>query len=116
MKISIPKIKKPDFSKIKSVHLRRLNRTTFLAVLSYISVLTFIPLIFSRKNSFIKFHAKQGIVLLVVWAVGMFSFYLPVLPYLFALFIAFSIIFGIVNVLLGRERPVLWVGRLADRI
>ena len=96
--------------------IRAINRVTILSLFSYLYILVVIPMIFSRKNQFVKFHAKQGLLLFAFWSLAIFSLYVPFLPWLFALLIVFFILFGIVNVFLSRERSLPVIGRLADRI
>ncbi len=86
--------------------------TALLAAMSYLFVLVIVSMVVGRKNEFIAFHAKQGVALLVVWVVGMFSFYFSILPWIFALIILIYVIIGIVNVVLGREKLLPVIGRL----
>ncbi len=108
----IPKIKiaKLDWSKL---NLRKVNSMTILAILSYLYILVIIPIIFGSKKPFIQYHTRQGMALLIVWVLFAFSFYLPVAPWIFALFIVVCIIVGIINVVTGHERPLPLIGKLA---
>lgn len=110
-KISLPRISftKPDLSKI---NLRKINWLTIMAIFSYLHVLVLIPLIFGRKSPFVQFHAQQGTILLFVWVLLSLSFYLPIVPWIFILYIAFSMVFGIVNVVTGKEKPLPLIGKL----
>lgn len=96
--------------------IRAINRVTALSLLSYLYILVIVPLIFSRKNQFVKFHAKQGLILFAFWSLAIFSLYIPLLPWLFALLIVFFILFGIVNVFLSRERLLPVIGKFANKI
>lgn len=118
MKLKLPKVKIPkaNLAKVKSLkipRIRKINLTTVLALLSYLHVLVIIPLLLSKNNSFVRFHAKQGLILLIVWTVGLFSIYVPLLPWIVFIFIIVCVIFGIINVFLSRERFLPLVGRLA---
>ena len=113
-------MKKINFSKIKQIpgelkkiNIRKFNWLTVLTLLSYLNVLVLIPFFGLRKSKFGEYHARQGLALLAVWVIGGFSFYLPVLPYLFVLFILVCMIYGIINVILGREHPLPLIGKLA---
>lgn len=110
--INLPKInlKKLDWSKI---NLRKFNWLTVSALLSYFNILLLIPLFFSKKSSFVQFHVRQGMALLIVTVIFSFSFYIPILPILLALFIFVCFIIGIINVITGRERPLPFIGRFA---
>jgi len=98
------------------VHLRKLNLTTLLGILSYLNVLVIIPYLFSKNKPFVRFHAKQGLVLLAFIAIGIFTFYLPIIPWVIAIFYFICIIFGIINVFLGRERHLPIIGLIADKL
>lgn len=115
MKLNFDKLKSIP-AKIKKLNIRKLNWTTVLAILSYLNILVLIPLFASKNKPFVRFHAKQGMVLLAYFAVLLFSFYVPVLFYLFVLFYAVCIVAGIVNVARGGEKHLPLIGKLADRI
>jgi len=93
----------------------RLAGKIVLAALSYLPIVVVIPLLIGsiKKNSFILFHAKQGIALLLIWAFGIFSFYLPVLPILIALMLLFFIVVGIYNSITQKIRPLPFIGRFS---
>lgn len=81
------------------------------AVLSYLGVLVVIPLLAKKESSFVQFHAKQGLVLLVGWALA----WLPFGPIIALIAFIFSIV-GIVNVLNGERKNLPIVGELAEKI
>jgi uncharacterized membrane protein len=72
-----------------------------LAALSYVWVLCLIPFLFARKNAYVQFHARQGMVLLVL---ELLLWWFPLLIVLFGII---SII-GFVRALQGTrwEIPV----------
>ncbi len=104
---------------LKAINLRdwpelhKLRHDAFLAFLSYLHILVFIPLLFGKKDEFVHYHAKQGFLLLIVWFLFGFSLFLPYLPWLFIILIAICMVSGIVNVLLGKKRPMLLIGKYA---
>lgn len=104
-------MKKINLSAIKVPEFKKLRKDTFMAILSYIHVLVLIPLIFGKKDEFVKYHAKQGFLLLALWVLLGFSLFLPYLPWLFIIVIAIGLVSGIVNVLLGRKRPMFLYGK-----
>lgn len=87
----------------------------FMAVLAYLGALIIVPLIVAKDKPFVKFHIKQGLVLIIgwalVWAVQMiyipFNFVAPLLW--FALFVL-SVI-GILNAVGGKEKQLPVVGQ-----
>lgn len=48
-----------------------------MAALSYVGVLCFVPLIFMKRSRYAQENAKQGVVLLLAWIVGMLVFWFP---------------------------------------
>lgn len=110
IKIKAPKLnlKKLDWSKL---NLRKFNGLTLVSILSYLNILVFIPLLFARKSPFAQFHAKQGLALLMLTVIFSFTFYLPLIPWFFLIFIVICIIIGIVNVITGHERPLPLIGK-----
>ena len=52
-------------------------RSQLLAALSYLGILCFVPLIISRDDEFVYFHAKQGLVLWMWSVLAMFALHLP---------------------------------------
>ena len=88
------------------------------ALLSYLSFLCIIPLIFKKDNHFVLDHGKQGLVLFVFetaifiagiifpeWLVRIFFFYCGVLS-----------IWGMIEVLRGHEFRLPFIAAFADKI
>ena len=90
------------------------------AALSYIWILVFVPLLMKRNNGYVQFHAKQGIVLLIVelilWVIGM----VPVLGWLIAfvghIVVAVLAVLGIVAALVGRYWEMPFLGEYAKKV
>lgn len=89
-----------------------------MAVLSYIGPLVIIPLIVAKDDPFVKFHIKQGLVLLVievaVWILGMFWWMLWPLYNLINLAMLILSIIGIVHAVRGHEKALPIVGKFAS--
>jgi uncharacterized membrane protein len=87
----------------------RENKT--LAILSYLSILCLIPLLLKKDSKFVKFHSKQGLILLIGWVfVGVpFGWILSIILAVFS-------IIGIINVLGERYADLPLVGELAKKI
>ncbi|MDD5439310.1 MAG: hypothetical protein PHS37_03895 [Candidatus Omnitrophica bacterium] len=90
------------------------------AVLGYLSILCFIPLLTKKDNKFALFHAKQGLVLfigeLALWIIGL----VPVLGWFIGyigLFI-FGIIslVGVIQALMGAYWKIPIVADYAEKI
>jgi len=103
----------PAKKTLSKINLNKINWTKIIAGLSYFQILVIVPLLLRKKDELIRYHANQGLILLVVWVLFVFSFFFPALPYLFALYILSSIIIGITNITLGNKRPILFFGKFA---
>ena len=91
-----------------------------MAVIAYI--LFFVPLLTgdAKKDSFVKYHVKQGLVLfllaVLIQVVGMiipFYFWYTI-NQLLGLCVLVLLILGIVNVVNGKEVPLPVIGKFAD--
>ncbi len=93
-----------------------------IAFLSYILILFIVPLVLDPKNEFVKFHAKQGIILFLFFiAVYIVGALLPIIGWfiiaplgIFAWLIL--AIYGIYNALTGKEEPLPVIGKFAEKI
>lgn len=96
------------------------SNKTVMGVLSYLGVLVIIPYIVSRNNPFVRFHIKQGLVLLgielIVWVLGSLVGPLGVLLLIVNLGVLVLSIIGIVNVVQGKEKELPLVGKFAKNL
>lgn len=95
------------------------NETTITAALSYVWILVFVPFFMKKDNPFIRFHVKQGLVVLGLSLVYYLIGSLPVIN-MFALIIKLITIllslYGLYNVFLQKTVPLPVIGKLADKI
>ncbi|MFH1657504.1 MAG: DUF4870 domain-containing protein [bacterium] len=98
------------------------KKSKLWAALSYVGALVIFPLIAKQDDSFVLFHAKQGIVL-VFFGVGLsvvanISFEVGALPItitIWAISLIYSII-GITNCVNGKETKLPLIGNIANKI
>jgi uncharacterized membrane protein len=92
-----------------------------IAILSYLSILVFIPYFIASNNSFVRFHVSQGITLFVfeilLYVVSaIFGFMMSGLLYmiidLLQLFLLVLAIIGIINVVKNKTDPLPVIGRI----
>lgn len=93
------------------------EKNTLMAVLAYIGILIIIPYLVAKDDDFVKFHIKQGLVLvvieLIVWFAGMMIWGLyPLLMLVNIATLVLSVI-GIINVLQGSKKELPLVGQFA---
>ena len=92
-----------------------ISRNTGLALLSYLSVLVLIPIFAGGESRFVRFHANQGLILLIASVlVGALRF-VPFLGWILSrigqLAVLGYMILGIVNVVRGRARELPLIGQ-----
>ena len=97
-----------------------LSETTIMAALSYFGPLVLIPFLVKKDNTFVLFHIKQGIVLLVpyivLWVLGGFVYLLAPLIMVAQLgLLVFSII-GIINAVQKKEKELPYIGQYAASV
>lgn len=89
---------------------------TLMGVLAYLGILILVPYFMAKGNPFVKFHIKQGLVLVVAeliiwvlrsmfWSYSMFS-----LMQLLNLAVVVFVIIGIMNVVQGKEKELPLIG------
>ena len=91
-----------------------------MAVISYIGPLCLIPILSKEKDEFVRFHAKQGLVLfageVAIWAIfGLMPFFWYFANILGILWLVLSII-GIMNVMNKEKKELPLLGKFADKL
>lgn len=93
------------------------SQKTIMGVLAYIGPLIIISYLAAKNDPFVRFHIKQGLVLLVleviVWFLGMMFWPLWLLLNLVNLIILVLTIIGIINVTQNQEKKLPLVGEYA---
>jgi len=96
------------------------GQKNILAIISYIGILCLIPILMKDKDGFVKFHAKQGLVLFIAEMIAWVIFY--VLPYqlwflynLLTLFLIILSIIGIINAVKGEQKLLPIIGKFAEK-
>jgi uncharacterized membrane protein len=89
-------------------------------ILAYLGILVLIPLLVKKDDDFVHFHAKQGLVMLIVWIavwiVAMVPFIGWVLGSLLWLIVAIVSLIAIVKVLMGEKWEIPVVCTYADKL
>ena len=90
------------------------QKNMVMGILAYLGILVIVPFIVSKDDPFVKFHVKQGFVLLsievIVWILGSVVWGLWMLLSLVNLAVVILSIVGIVNVVQGQEKKLPIVG------
>ena len=95
------------------------ENNNLIAILSYFGLLFLVPMLVVKDDSFVQFHAKQGLVLFIFEAATAIFAAIPILgwigaPILYIFWIVLSII-GIINVVKNKQEQLPIIGSLADR-
>ncbi len=96
------------------------KKNTAMAVLAYI--IFFIPLLTgdAKKDAFVKYHTKQGIVLfLLVVLINVLGWIVPFyfwfsISWILSLGTLVLLILGIINAVNGKQEPLPVIGKFAD--
>lgn len=90
-----------------------------IAILCYFGILVVIPAIVAKEDPFVKFHVKQGLVLLIVGIILSVVSVVPVIGWIigFIGWIACVIlaIIGIINVAQGEKKKLPIIGGYGDK-
>ena len=88
--------------------------------MSYLSVLILIPLLRRNEDPFIKYHLKQGVILLLMWVLIPYVLIIPLLGWILgSILLATTIILWVIaitNVIRGVEAPLPVIGKPIEKI
>jgi uncharacterized membrane protein len=94
------------------------DNKTLMGALAYLGPLVIIPYLTAKDDAFVKFHIKQGLVLLVIeaiiWILGMWVWMLWPILQLVNLATIILAILGIVNVVNKKQQELPVVGKFAS--
>lgn len=93
------------------------SQNGLMAVLSYFGILVLIPLLTDAKNDpFVKFHIKQGLVLLIAYVIGGFVMWVPIIGWLLGVVLFIFFLMGIINAASGKQTPLPVIGQFANKL
>jgi len=95
------------------------EKINVMAIFSYLGILVLVPLLTEKKDEFVRFHAKQGLVLLIAEIATMMAGWIPFVGWTIStiggiLGLVLSII-GIMNVVNCKKDPLPVLGQLGER-
>jgi len=102
-------------SETGGVNEQDVNENKAMAAIAYLGILFLIPLLAKKDSPFAQYHAKQGMILFIVWVVASFVIWIPILGWIMGILLFVLFIIGIVNVLGGKMKPLPVIGSLADK-
>lgn len=93
------------------------SKNKAMAILAYIGILVVVSYLVANKDPFVKFHIKQGLLLLIievaVWLLSSFLWGFWMIWQLIDLVVLVLAIIGIVNAVQGKEKELPVIGSWA---
>jgi uncharacterized membrane protein len=93
------------------------DKNVVMGVLAYLGPLVIVSYIVAKNDPFVKFHIKQGLVLLVIeaaiWILGMAMWQLWMILNIVNLGVVVLSVLGIVNTVQGKEQQLPLVGQFS---
>lgn len=106
----------PSEQKPAPTNIQPKSDSHLMAAVSYVWLLAIVMLFVKREDKFVQFHAKQGIVLLLISIVASVLLWVPILGFIaWALSIA-GMIIGFVNAWQGKEYQIPVIYGLSQKI
>ena len=95
------------------------DQKNILAIISYIGILCLVPILMKEKDEFVKFHAKQGLVLFIAEVATLLISWIPILGWfigfiLWIIWVVLSLV-GIINAVGGKQVPLPVIGKFAKK-
>jgi uncharacterized membrane protein len=91
-----------------------IDQNKVICALAYLGILFFLPLVACPDSKFGRFHANQGLILLIILFIGGFINIIPILGYIASALIGLAVfilfIFGLVNTLNGCAKELPYIG------
>jgi uncharacterized membrane protein len=101
--------------KVPAFDSKDVEENKLIAALGYVGILCLIPLLAKKDSKFAQEHGKQGLVLLIVWVVGSFVFWFPIIGWLMALAVLVINIIAFVKALMGEFWEIPVVGKFRTK-
>ncbi|MFN3301625.1 MAG: DUF4870 domain-containing protein [Patescibacteria group bacterium] len=87
---------------------------------AYIWVFAFVPYFLKRKNKFVYFHAKQGVILFITEIIAVLISAIPVIGQIIGIILfilcAFFSIKGMIMGLRGKYWTMPWLGKYTEKV
>lgn len=92
-----------------------LDDSKLYAVLSYLFILVFVPLLTRRNDPFVAFHAKQGLVIFVGYIVAAITaMWVPAIGNFLWLLLMIASIVGVIKAAQGKRWRAPVIAKIAD--
>jgi uncharacterized membrane protein len=93
-----------------------IQENKIIAALSYIGILVLVPLLVKKDSKFCKFHAKQGLIMLIIFIVGWLIFWIPFIGWLIWIAAVILDLLALIQTLQGKYWEIPVVGSWAKKL
>lgn len=83
-----------------------------MGALSYLWILSVVMLVIKKDDEFVKFHARQGLILFIISFVG----FIPVIGWIIDILVVIMVIVGFFKALSGEKWKMPLIGDIAAKI
>lgn len=104
-----------DAPKVPTFDTKDVEENKLIAALGYVGILCLIPLLAKKDSKFAQEHGKQGLVMLLVWVIGSFVFWFPIIGWLLMLAVFIINVIAFVKALMGEFWEVPVVGQFRSK-
>ena len=88
----------------------------FVAALSYLSVLVFVPRLLKRDSSFARKHSAQGVLLLAAWMIALFFVWIPFIGWILGVALGLMHLFAFLKCLQGEFWEIPFIGHYRQKL
>jgi len=97
-----------------------ISEKSLYGALSYISIFCLVPILMKKKDEFVRFHARQGLMLFLVevgiWIISVLPIFGGIIYTLGMLICGIISLAGVVQVLMGKKWKIPVIGEWAENI
>lgn len=79
-----------------------------MLVLAYLGIFSLIPLLTVKDSEYVKWHAKQGLALLICWFVGCLFYIIPIIGWVIGCFVNLAFLILMVMAIVKAFGPQRW--------
>ncbi|MBF0448111.1 MAG: hypothetical protein HQL67_07930 [Magnetococcales bacterium] len=91
-----------------------------MAAMSYLGILSLVPLIVNRRDPYVRFHSKQGLIIWIWEVLAVFALAIPIagrLVFQVSSLLCFMLsVAGLISVLLGRAWKLPVIHKFAEKL
>jgi len=90
--------------------------SNLMAALSYLWIISVVMIIIKKNDSYVMFHAKQGLILFIISFICWFTWFIPFIGAIIAIIVFIGIVIGFLKAYNGEKYKMPVIGDLAEKI